>query len=136
MIVVDTNVIAQFLLPSPRSSSCERVHEIDPHWIAPRLWVSEFRNVLILYVRKKIISYDKAVEVLQFAERQFEDTTFDANSSDIMINSMKSTCSAYDLEFICLALEFGVTLVTMDKQILKEYPDIAVKPEDFAGCHD
>jgi len=131
MIVVDTNVIAQFLLPSPRSSSCERVHEIDPHWIAPRLWVSEFRNVLIPYVRNKIISYDKAVEILQFAERQFEDTTFDAKSYDIMKYSMKSTCSAYDLEFVCLAIEAGVTLVTMDKQILREYPSVAVRPEDF-----
>jgi len=131
MIVVDTNVIAQFLLPSPRSSLCERVHEIDPHWIAPRLWVNEFRNVLILYVRNKIISYDKAVEVLQFAERQFEDTTFDAKSSDIMIYSMKSTCSAYDLEFVSLAINMGVTLVTMDKQILREFPSVAKRPEDF-----
>jgi len=131
MIVVDTNVIAQFLLPSPRSSSCERVHEIDPHWITPRLWVSEFRNVLILYVRNKIISYDKAVEILQFAERLFVDTTFDAKSSDIMKNSMKSTCSAYDLEFVSLAIELGVTLVTMDKQILRQFPSVAVRPEDF-----
>jgi predicted nucleic acid-binding protein len=131
MIVVDTNVIAQFLLPSPRSSSCERVHEIDPHWITPRLWVSDFRNVLILYVRNKIISYDKAVEILQFAERLFVDTTFDAKSSDIMKNSMKSTCSAYDLEFVSLAIELGVTLVTMDKQILRQFPSVAVRPEDF-----
>ena len=131
MIVVDTNVIAQFLLPSPRSSSCERVHEIDPYWITPRLWVSEFRNVLILYVRNKIISYDKAVEILQFAERLFVDTTFDAKSSDIMKNSMKSTCSAYDLEFVSLAIELGVTLVTMDKQILRQFPSVAVRPEDF-----
>lgn len=131
MIVVDTNVIAQFLLPSPRSSSCERVHEIDPHWIAPRLWVSEFRNVLILYVRNKIISFDKAVEILQFAEQMFEDTTFDVKSSDIMKNSMKSTCSAYDLEFVSLAIEAGIKLVTMDKQILREFPSIAVRPEDF-----
>lgn len=131
MIVVDTNVIAQFLLPSPRSSSCERVHEIDPHWVAPRLWVSEFRNVLILYVRNKIISFDKAVEILQFAEQMFEDTTFDVKSSDIMKNSMKSTCSAYDLEFVSLAIEAGIKLVTMDKQILREFPSIAVRPEDF-----
>jgi len=132
VIVVDTNVIIHFMLTSDRTEVCERVYKHDPHWIAPRLWVSEFRNVLILHVRNKIIRYDKAVEILQFAERLFEDTTFDAKSSDIMKNSMKSTCSAYDLEFVSLAIELGVTLVTMDKQILREFPSIAVRPEDFS----
>lgn len=36
-IVVDTNVIAYLHVPSERSGVCERIVEIDRHWIAPVL---------------------------------------------------------------------------------------------------
>lgn len=131
MIVVDTNVITHFLMPSELYIPCEQVHELDPHWIAPRLWVSEFRNVLVMYIRKQIITHDKALELLDFAEYMFRDNTFDVSSRVLMRLSRQSSCSAYDLEFVGLALEMGVRLVTMDKQILREYTDVAVNPEDF-----
>jgi predicted nucleic acid-binding protein len=131
MIVVDTNIITHFLLPSDLSAPCVRVHEIDSHWIAPSLWLSEFRNVLALYVRKKIITHDKALELLDFAEDIFRDNTFDVSSRVVMRLSRQSSCSAYDLEFVGLALEMDVRLVTLDKQILREYPNVAIKPEDF-----
>jgi len=132
VIVVDTNVITHFMLTSDRTEACERVYKHDPHWIAPKLWLSEFRNVLAIYVRKKIISYTKSVEMLEIAEALFESNTYDVKSLAIMQHVQKSTCSAYDLEFVSLAIELGVTLVTMDKQILREFPRVAKSPEDFA----
>lgn len=131
MIVVDTNVITHFLLPSDHSAHCVRVHEIDPHWIAPSLWLSEFRNVLLMYTRKRLINSDKAMELLDFAEKMFQDSTYDVSSKAIMRLAGKSSCSAYDLEFVSLAIEMDVPLVTMDKEILREFPKVAVKPDDF-----
>ena len=51
MIIVDTNVISYFYLPGQRSEQARQGVAIDPQWIAPWLWRSEFRNALILYVR-------------------------------------------------------------------------------------
>ena len=37
-----------------------------------------------------------------------------------------SHCSAYDCEFVALALELEVPLVTADRQLLRSFPRIAV----------
>ena len=42
-----------------------------------------------------------------------------------------STCSAYDCEFVALAQELGVPLVTTDKQILRDFPRIARPLGDY-----
>ena len=44
-----------------------------------------------------------------------------------------SKCSAYDLEYVAVAVARGVRLVTMDKQVLREFPEIAVHPADFVA---
>ena len=39
--------------------------------------------------------------------------------------------SAYDAEYVSLAMDLGVSLVTADEKILKEFEGIAISPEDF-----
>jgi predicted nucleic acid-binding protein len=43
----------------------------------------------------------------------------------------ESGCSAYDCVFVALAEELGVRLVTVDQQILRQFPAIASSPESF-----
>ena len=43
--------------------------------------------------------------------------------------TLASNCTAYDCEFVALAKELGVKLVTLDQQILTEFPGIAVSPD-------
>lgn len=54
MIVADTNIISYLLLPTTYSESVDAVFKLDSKWVAPLLWKSEFRNVLALYLRKKL----------------------------------------------------------------------------------
>ena len=42
-----------------------------------------------------------------------------------------SDCSAYDCEFIALAQEHRVPLVTMDRQLLRDFPDQTVALQKF-----
>lgn len=45
MIVVDTNIIAYLLLPTPFSEKVDQLYQFDARWVAPLLWKSEFSTV-------------------------------------------------------------------------------------------
>jgi len=43
-----------------------------------------------------------------------------------------STCSAYECEFVALADQLSVPLVTLDRAVLREFPVVAINPSRFA----
>jgi len=126
MIVADTNIISYLLLPTSYSDSVDKLFTQDPAWIAPTLWKSEFRNVLALYLRKEIITFDKALQLQEKAESIMSNNEFDVNSSHILTLVNQSNCSAYDCEFIALAKYQNIPLVTQDKKVLREFPNNAL----------
>ncbi len=131
MIVVDTNIISYLFLNSEYSELAEKSYQKDPHWTAPFLWRSEFRNVLALYLRKEILTLNDAVQIMNQAELLMKDNEYTLLSSDILELALQSNCSAYDCEFISLAKELNIPMITMDHKILKTFPKIAVKPDKF-----
>jgi predicted nucleic acid-binding protein len=44
-----------------------------------------------------------------------------------------SACSAFDCECVALAHRLGVQLVTADRALLAEFPNVAIALADFAG---
>jgi outer membrane protein assembly factor BamB len=56
MIVVDTNVLAYLLLPTPYAAQAEAVLIKDSDWVAPQLIHSEFRKVLLGAVRRNDVA--------------------------------------------------------------------------------
>jgi predicted nucleic acid-binding protein len=131
VIVVDTNVVCYRWLASPNSDVAEAALAKDPDWIAPVLWRSEFRNVLALAIRQNALTIGAAQQIASKAEASFEHREF-AVSSDVVLQLIAtSNCTAYDCEFVALAGEQGVRLVTVDRQILREFPQIAVSLDRF-----
>ena len=130
MIVVDTNILANFWLPSDHTELCEQLFQWDSDLVAPVLWKSEFRNVVILYMRKKLIDLPKALQISEKAENQMKEREFHVNSVQVYDLADKSNCSSYDCEFISLAEELDIKLLTMDKQILRSFPERCAKPLD------
>jgi len=131
MIIADTNIISYLLLPTVYTDSVEKLYEIDPNWSAPILWKSEFRNVMALYLRKKIITLKKAMQLQDTAESIIIQNEYDIPSSQVLTLIDKSDCSAYDCEFIALANHLDTKLVTQDKKILREFPSTAISISDF-----
>jgi predicted nucleic acid-binding protein len=131
MIVADTNLIAYLYLESPHSRQAERALLKDAHWAAPLLWRSEFRNVLALYVRKRWLSLGESQRIMNEALGLMEEQEYEVDSQQVLRLVASSTCSAYDCEFVALAQELGVRLVTQDRQLLNDFPDVAVSLEAF-----
>ncbi len=135
MIVVDTNIISYFLLPTLYSVSVDAAYKLDSEWAAPLLWKSEFRNVVALYLRKKIINFEKALLLQESAESILIQNEFEVSSSQVLALINESTCSSYDCEFVALAHYLNTPLVTQDKKILKEFPSTAISIADFLSSH-
>jgi predicted nucleic acid-binding protein len=131
MIVVDSNVIAYLYLPTPFTALAERLLERRSPWVAPVLWRSEIRNVLAQYLRRKSLTLTQALEIQEEAEGLLAGREFDVPSLEVLRLVERSGCSAYDCEFVALAIKLDVPLVTVDKKILSEFPAIAV-PLDVA----
>ena len=131
MIVVDTNIICYRWMASPRSPVAERAWAKDPDWIAPLLWRSEFRNALAGALRKQLIEVDAATVIAEKAEAQFAGREFFVSARTVLRLAAGSRCSAYDCEFIALAQEQQVLLVTEDRALLREFAAVAISLEHF-----
>jgi len=131
VIVVDTNILVFFFVQGDYTQKAEQASRKDPDWIVPFLWRSEFRNVLTNYIRKRLISTDKAIDIMHEAEFQLQGKEYFASSEKVLQLVTRSKCSAYDCEFVAIAQEYNVKFVTTDKLILSEFPEIAVSLEKF-----
>ena len=120
-----------YYINDERSQQAEDLLSNDPEWTAPDLWLSEFRNVLSLYLRKNLLTLDEILFILQQAEALLAHNEYKVASAEVMGLVNSSNCSAYDCEFVALAQHLDVRLVTVDKKIIKDFPNIAIALEDF-----
>lgn len=126
MIVVDSTVIAYLYLPGEHTAAAEALLERDAQWASPILWRSEFRNILAGYVRRKDISFDQAISLQEEAEGLLAGNEFDVESRAVLQLVRDSDCSAYDCEFVALAMQLDARLITMDKKLLRAFPSHAM----------
>jgi predicted nucleic acid-binding protein len=126
VIVVDTNVVAYLYLPGEHTEKAEALLEQDDDWVAPLLWRSEFRNILAGYMRRKMLTIEAARDLQLEAESLLAGAEHEVDSRRVLELVCNSDCSAYDCEFVALAMALGVKLVTMDAKLLKAFPGHAV----------
>lgn len=126
MIVVDTNIVAYLYLESELTARAEAQLKSDPDWAVPLLWRSEFRNILAGAMRREALSFDEARQILTEAESLLAGAEHEVGSQQVLELVRDSDCSAYDCEFVVLAKQLGVRLVTMDSKLLKAFPKLAL----------
>jgi predicted nucleic acid-binding protein len=132
VIVVDNSVLVYFWLPGSFAELAEAAKEQDGVWAAPVLWRAEFRNVLAGYLRKKLLTETEANTAYLNAQKDLGTQEFTVPTERILKLVLASDCTAYDCEYVALALDLDVPLVTADKQILRAFPKTAVSLEKFA----
>ncbi|MCX7063193.1 MAG: type II toxin-antitoxin system VapC family toxin [Proteobacteria bacterium] len=126
MIVIDTNVVAYLYLPGEYTAHAEALLEREPEWAAPVLWRSEFRNILAGYMRRRSLTFEQARELQAEAESLLAGGEFDVDSQVVLELVRDSDCSAYDCEYVALAMKLGTTVLTMDNKLLRAFPKRAV----------
>ena len=133
VIVADVNLIACLLLGGSHLSLAQRVLERDATWAAPLLWRSEFRNVLAAFIRQRGLSVSDAWRAHGLADQLLAAEEFIMPGERVLALVAVSACSAYDCEYIALAEELAVALVTADHQLLHAFPERAISPMNFVA---
>ena len=128
MIVVDTNIISYLLIRGERSEAVDRLLDSDPEWVAPRLWLDEFLNVLATHERVGRLSPADALPLLEDALALMEGAAYEVPPERVLAVARRTGCSAYDSQYIALAEDLGVKLFTCDKGILDKCPRVALEP--------
>ena len=122
MIVVDVNVLAYLLIPGKYTTASEQLLAADAAWVVPRLWRSEFRNVLAYYLRAKQMDLADAAAIYQRAEELVGAEEYEVETTHVLRLSAESKCSAYDCEYVALAEFLDVRFVTNDVKLAKAFP--------------
>ncbi len=126
MIAVDTNVIAYLFLRGEQADQAEDWLKKDRDWVAPVLWRSEFRNLLAGYLRRKQLTFESMREIQREAEALLIGSEHEVDSLRVFELVRDSNCSAYDCEFVSVAMRLGIKLLTADQKVLKAFPEHTV----------
>jgi predicted nucleic acid-binding protein len=129
-VVVDTNVVAYYLLATPPFVKEVRAfwhHPLDP--VAPSLWEAEVSNVLWMAARTGAIDRPMAMRRLALAARLgIRSVPTRRLWRGALARAMNANVAAYDTLFVELAVRERKPLATFDAKLLAAFPDVAVRP--------
>ena len=131
MIAVDTQLPVFLSVETPESGLVRSVFGKESDWHVPVLWRSEYRNALLSYLRKGLLTRAEAFAAAARATALFEGAEHVVDSSAVLHVALDLGLTAYDAEYVVVARSLGVLLVTYDKQVLRACPDVAIHPRDF-----
>ncbi len=131
MIVVDTNVMVHLVIGGQHGADSALLLEQDYQWAAPEIIMSELRNVLVGFVRRRTITPEQAKTLSGYAAEVLENRVLSVQGSLVIDVALECGLTAYDAEFVSLARTLNVPLATLDNGILSGAPDVAALPRDL-----
>ena len=133
MIVVDSNVVAARNLKSSLTSQAQKVEEKDPVWIVPALWRYEFQNILATAIKAKQIRREQALDAWEKVSKILIENEYEPPVSKVIDLVAQYGITAYDGQFIAVALEMGIPCLTEDRELQEKFPGIAISMDQFLG---
>jgi predicted nucleic acid-binding protein len=132
--VVDTNVIAYFLLGTDRflDEARDFMTALEEGW-APAVWEAELANVLWMATRHRVLTLNEAAKRLTLADGLGVHAVATRTLwQGALVRAHQTNTALYDTLFVELAVREQLPLATFDAALLKAFPDIAVRPADLA----
>jgi len=131
VIVVDTNVVAYALIEGTHTELARRVRDLDPDWRLPELWRHEYLNILATYAKQGGVTVKTSQRLWREALGLLAPATRPADMSLALELAVEHGVSAYDAQFMALAISLGVPCITEDRLLVKAFPGIAVSMRAF-----
>ena len=131
MIVVDSNIIAARNLTSSLTSEAKQVEEKDPIWVVPVLWRYEFQNILATAIKAKQIKPEQALGIWKEISNILIENEYEPSASKVIDLVAQYGITAYDGQFIAIALEMEILCVTEDQELQEKFPGIAISMNEF-----
>ena len=132
MIVADHQVLVSFWLPGEWTELAEAAKLRDGVWAAPVVWRAEFRAVLAAYLRQGLLTEAEANTAFLNAQKDMGENEFTVPTERILKLVAGSECTVFECEYVALAQDLGLALVTTSENILREFPRTAVSLTEFA----
>ncbi len=132
--VVDTNVIAYFLLGTARfvDETRDFMTALREGW-APAVWQAELANVLWMATRHKVLSLDEAAKRLTLADGLGVHAVSDRTLwQGALVRAHQTNTPVYDTLFVELAVREQLPLATFDAALLRTFPDVATRPGEIS----
>lgn len=92
------------------------------------------RNLLSTYMRRSTFGLKEAMRMMGVAEKSLAGREHIGVSRTILALAESSGHSAYDCEFVAVAMQLDVPLITNDRKLRRTFPEIAISPEDFLAA--
>ena len=131
MIVVDVNVVAYLLIAGDKTELAQQAWAKDPQWRVPSLWRHELLSVLAAYVRTGGATAVDAVAIWRQAVALLGSEEEQPSMEQTLLLAAEHQISAYDAQYVALALTHNLPLISEDRALQCIFPEIVLPLEEF-----
>ena len=126
-VVVDTNVLAYYLLGTPRfAAEAGALLGAAKELLAPALWEAELANVVWMAARSGVIP--AAARLRLAAGLGVQSVPMRTLWQGALVRSLQTGVAVYDTLFVELAARERIALATFDRRLTKAFSSLAVRP--------
>ena len=131
MIVIDANILIYSLIECDHSPLIHKLREKDVDWRTAGLCLHETLNVLATYQRREVLTLTQCRELLAHADRFIKVAQCDVEMEAALAVAAEYAITGYDAQYVVLAQNLNVPLITEDRKLRKAVPGIALSMQEF-----
>ena len=136
MIVVDANIIIYLVFETSFTPLARQAYARDPDWVVPDLWEAEVLNGLVSEVAAGHTTVEDAVRAASNAAALLSGRTHRCDRATVLRTARSAQLTAYDAYYVVLARDLGVQVVTEDRRISRNCPDVARSLKAYLGLEE
>jgi predicted nucleic acid-binding protein len=133
MIVIDANILVYALIECDNSRLIPQLREKDADWRTTGLCLHETLNVLATYQRRDLLTLEQCRELLKSATPFLTVAQCEVDMEDSLVLAAKYGITGYDAQYVALAHNLDVPLITEDRKLRQAVRGAAISMQEFIG---